>query len=314
MTSGNPLNGSPKRGKGKYYNADSAVKLEEAVASLRKELESKAKGAPVQRGSRETTFSGKVGKPGGFFHDAGLVPAGEYKGAIAMMQGHYYKVAVHKGQEVRVIGQIQKSPYDALGAGHNNQTFSIAIYDGDLAPVKRESLMVSDTPKSIQTLCAVCNAPSDGFVYIAIAATDNTDANGVDPRDLNPSDFKPKPSPYSLRIRLGDAGAESATPAEVPVASTSAGNGFGQAGELTVPSLAGADIKLGEVAFFKTKVKKGQKLRVSVAGQKPWTYTFVGPDIQATYTLTLYDDDQVQVACRKSSRSTKTRRRPRSST
>jgi len=283
-----------EKGKGKYYNADSAAKLEEAVASLRKELESKAKAAPEQRGSRETTLSGKAVKPGAFLHDAGRISAGEYKGTLAMMQAHYYKVAVHKGQEIRAIGQIQKAFYDSYG---NHQTFSISIYDGDLTLLKREALLVPGVPKSIQTLRSTCNAPADGFVYVGVAASDNTKADGFTPEKLYPEDFKPKPSQYSLRIRLGDATGESAAqPAEISVSSASAGNGFAQAGELAAPSMAATDIKVGEVVFYKTKVKKGQKLHIAVAAQKPWWDSY---GIKGTYTLTAYDDDQVQVAQKK---------------
>jgi Mg-chelatase subunit ChlD len=288
-----------EKGKGKYYNADSAAKLEEAVAELKKEIESKAKGNPEQRGSRETTLSGKAVKPGAFLHDAGLISAGEYKGNLAMMQADYYKVAVHKGQEVRAIGQIQKAFYASHYGGQNNLTFSISVYGGDFTPLKRETLMIAEVPKTIQTLRATCNAPADGFVYIGIGAGDNTRDDGVMPGELWPIDFKPKPSTYALRIRLGEAAGESgAAPAEIPVAAVTAGNAFGQAGELTPPSIASTDIKIGEVVFYKAKVKKGEKFHVAIAVQKPW-YMAEYNQVQTTYTLTAYDDDQVQIAQKK---------------
>jgi Mg-chelatase subunit ChlD len=287
------------KGKGKYYNADSAAKLEEAVVALRTELEAKAKAAPEQRGSRETTLAGKAVKPGAFLHEAGLISAGEYKEKLAMMEAHYYKVPVRKGQEVRAIGQIQKAFYKSKWAGHNNQTFSISVYGGDFTLLKREALMIAEVPKTIQTLRAACNAPADGFVYIGIAASDNTRDDGIMQGEIEPADFKPKPSAYALRIRLGDAAAESGTaPAEIPVAAVTAGNAFGQAGELTSPSIAATDIKVGEVVFYKAKVKKGEKLRVAIAAQKPW-YLAEYSGVQATYTLTVYDDDQVQLAQKK---------------
>jgi len=287
------------KGKGKYYNADSAAKLEEAVVAMRTELEAKAKPAPEQRGSRETTLAGKAVKAGAFLHEAGLISAGEYKGKLAMMEAHYYKVPVHKGQEVRAIGQIQKAFYNGRWAGHNNQTFSISVYGGDFTLIKREKLMIVEVPKTIQTLRAACNATTDGFVYIAIAAGDNTRDDGIMPGEMYPADFKPKPSAYALRIRLGDAAGDSgAAPAEIPVAAVAAGNAFGQAGDLTCPSIAATDIKVGEVVFYKTKVKKGEKLHVAIAGQKPW-YMAEYNGVQATYTLTVYDDDQVQLAQKK---------------
>lgn len=286
-----------QKGKGKYYNADSAAKLEEAVASLRKELESKAKAAPEQRRSREATFSGKVAKPGAFLHDAGRVDAGQYRGSLAMMEAHYYKIPLHKDQELRVIGEIQKSPYGAMNS-NNHQTFSVTIYDDGLAAVKRESILVKDTPKSVQTLRATWRAAADGFVYVGIAASDNTDS-ALLPVHVYPEDFKPKPSPYSLRIRLGEvAGESSAVPAEVPLSTARSGTGFDQAAEMNIPSVANADAKLGEVLYYKVKAGKGQTLRVSLAAQKPW-YRANNSRIKASYTLTVYDDDHVQIGQRK---------------
>jgi Mg-chelatase subunit ChlD len=288
-----------EKGKGKYYNADSAAKLEEAVAELKKELAAKAKGNPEQRASRETTLAGQSAKPGAFLNDAGLISAGEFKGNLAMMEAHYYKVAVRKGQEVRAIGQIQKAFYKSKYDGQNNQTFSISLYGGDFSLLKRETLVIADVPKTIQTLRATCNAATDGFVYIGIAASDNTDPDGITPRDFDPIDFKPKPSAYALRIRLGEAAGESgAASAEIPVAAVTAGNAFGSAGELASPSIAATDIKVGEVVFYKAKVKTGEKVHVAIAVQKPW-YMAEYNQVQATYTLTAYDDDQVQVAQKK---------------
>lgn len=286
-----------EKGKGKYYNADSAARLEEAVASLRQELAAKTNTDPEQRAVRETELSGNAAKPGSFLNDAGLVRAGEYKGKLAMLEAHYYKVAVRKGQEVRAIGQIQKGFYEGL-YHHNNQTFSISLFDGPFRPLKRESLMVNEVPKTIQTLRATSVAPSDGFVYIGVAASDNTRDDGTTPAELTPVDFKPKPSTYALRIRLGEGADSGPAPAETPLIAVTAGNAFGKAGELTSPSIAAGDIKIGEVVFYKTKVKKGDKLLIAAAVQKPW-YLAEYNKMQATYTLTVYDDDQVQFSQKK---------------
>jgi hypothetical protein len=59
--------------------------------------------------------------------------------------------------------------------------------------------------------------------------------------------------------------------------------------------MAGGDLKIGEVTFFKTKVSKGQTLTATVAMQKPWHHGS-NYDIESTYVLTVYDDDQVQIA------------------
>jgi len=287
------LEGIAKSGNGKYYNAETADELEEAVTSLRKELESKAK-SPEQRGSRELSLSGKAGKPGAFLHDAGPVEAGEYKGSLAMLEAHYYKISLKKGQELRVIGQIQKSPYNGSNFV-NNQTFSITLYDPGLTVVKREALTVKGTPKSVQTLRTAWEATSSGVFYIAIAATDNHDEQ-FNPISTYPENEKPKPSTYALRIRVEGA-AEDANEAagETPVVEAHGGNGFDQAGEIAVPGIASGDLKVEEVTFFKTQVRKGQALTATVAAQKPW-YQGSNYDIKATYTMTVYDDDQVEIA------------------
>ena len=68
---------------------------------------------------------------------------------------------------------------------------------------------------------------------------------------------------------------------------------------MTVPGLANADLKLHEVVFYRTKLAKGDPLRISLAVQKS-LYCVENGDFgsdsnKATYTLTLYDDDQVEV-------------------
>ncbi|MEX2317274.1 MAG: VWA domain-containing protein [Pirellulales bacterium] len=287
-----------KSGNGKYYNAESADELEKSVAELRKELESKTK-SPEQRGNRGLALSGKAGKPGAFLHDAGPVEAGEYKGSLAMMETHYYKIPVQKGQELRVIGQIQKSPYtDANGV--SVQTFRITLYDPGLAVVAREEVVIEGEPKAVQTVRAAWEATSSGVFYIAISATDNRGSLYA-PSSTYPGDGKAKikPSPYALRIRLEGAGEESGeTPGETPVVEARGGNGFDQAGEISVPGIAAGDLKLEEVTFFKTPVQKGQTLTAAAAVQKPW-YSSGMYDVRCDFTLSVYDDDQVQIATKK---------------
>src|SRR5205814_7877803 len=77
------------------------------------------------------------------------------------------------------------------------------------------------------------------------------------------------------------------------------GSGFGSAAELKAPSLATSDLKIGETAFYKFPVKKGDPVQVSAAVQKPWYSAMVSGGVKATFTLTLYDDDQVQVGQKK---------------
>jgi hypothetical protein len=76
---------------------------------------------------------------------------------------------------------------------------------------------------------------------------------------------------------------------------TPGGAGFNAAAELKPPVITNADLKMGETAFYKFPVKKGDPVQVSAAMQKPWYNANLSGGIKATLTLTVYDDDQVQV-------------------
>ena len=237
---------------------------------------------------------GKAIKPGRFLHDAPQVASGEYKGTLAMKEAHYYRIPIRKGQELRAIGQVQKTPYQASNSVIN-QTFGITIYDGAFAVAAREAITVRENPTTLQTLRALWTAPADDLAFVAIAASDNHDGAG-NPISVYPDNKVPQPSAYSLRLRVeGDAAPEGEPPGPVPTAAVKPGAGFDQAGKLPVPSMAGADLKLGEVIFYRATAQKGETLQVSAAVQKPW-YRAGNGVIEATYTLTIYDDDQVQVA------------------
>jgi hypothetical protein len=80
---------------------------------------------------------------------------------------------------------------------------------------------------------------------------------------------------------------------------TPGGAGFNAAAELKPQSITTSDLKMGETAFYKFSVKKGDPVEVSAAMQKPWYNATMSGGIKATLTLTLYDDDQVQVGQKK---------------
>jgi hypothetical protein len=110
--------------------------------------------------------------------------------------------------------------------------------------------------------------------------------------------LNPKPSPYALTIKVDGEAAATGTPQPLARSESKAGNGFGEAGELADPSLTTTDLKLGEVVFYRLNVKKGDPLQASAAFAKPW-YNAGNGNIKATYILTLYDDDHVQMAQKK---------------
>jgi len=286
-------------GQGKYYDAKNAEQLTEAVADLKQALQ-RAVG-PGDRSSLALEFAGQKGEPGTFFHDAGLLePDAEYSGSLAMMEAHYYQIPLRKGWQLRAIAQVQKSPYSAYnessGSAKNNQTFTVTVFDQALGAVAREAVAVQGSPTEMATVRALWTAEEDTVAYVSVSASDNHDGDGVSNGVYQPR--PPKPSPYKLRLRLRDAeGTPSVRP--VPCVEADRGANFRTAGRLATPGLAVTDLKLDEVGFFQTEVREGETLRVSVAGQKPWYGVgnwYSRDDNRATYTVSIYDDDQVRVA------------------
>ena len=214
-----------------------------------------------------------------------------------MKEAKYYQVMLHKGQELRAIGIVQKTPYDGDN-GISIQTFIVALYNKDLSQVAREKMDVEGSPTDPATVRATWTAESDELAYISIAASDNHDKHGEPNGVYKPKD--PKPSPYTLRIKIeGEAVDTSEPAASLARVATAGGAGLNSATELKAPSVATSDLKIGETAFYKFPVKKGDPVQVSAAVQKPWYNAMMSGGIKATFTLTLYDDDQVQVGQKK---------------
>lgn len=248
---------------------------------------------PTPRETKQYEAGGAAVKPGLFFGDAPVVKSGDYKGELAMKEAKFYQVMLHKGQELRAVGIVQKTPYQGHSLG-STQTFLVAIYNKDLAEVAVEKMAVEGSPKDPATFRATWTAEADGPAYIAIAASYNEDKRGQPYDPYQPKN--PAPSPYTLKVKIEGEAADTGEPvASLARVATAGGAGFGSAAELKAPSLATSDLKMGETAFYKFAVKKGDPVQVSAAIQKPWYNANASGGIKATLTLTLYDDDQVQV-------------------
>ena len=197
-------------GKGKFYSATSAAEFTAALENVQKKITSVAS-IPRQRGERKLVLAGKEAKPGAFLNDAPLVGPGEYKGKLAMMEALYYQVPLRKGQELRAIAKVQKTPYEVMMSTINRQTFSVTIYDNSLGQVAREKMDVDGNPSSLVSLRATWTAPEDIVVCVAIAASGNHNKDGG-PGSLY-KELHPKPSEYTLTIRVtGDAAGASRRP------------------------------------------------------------------------------------------------------
>ena len=290
------------KGHGKLLTVENANEL---AGALQKVVAEKVAPAPKQRETKEYEAGGAAIKPGIFFGDAPVVKPGDYKGELAMKEAKFYQVSLRKGQELRAIGIVQKTPYEARNQFNmvpGNETFSLTFYDSNLAVVAREKVDVVGNPADPATFRATWPAAADGLAYIAIAASDNHDDKG-DPVPVSPEGTIPKPSAYTLKIKIEGESTGTGEPSAVITRSEKAGGtGFKAATELTPPTLTTTDLKIGETAFFKIPAKKGDVVQISAAAQKPWygaRDNFSSWQIKATYTLTLYDDDQVQVGQKK---------------
>ncbi|MGH8102152.1 MAG: vWA domain-containing protein [Chthoniobacterales bacterium] len=252
---------------------------------------------PTPRATKEYEAGGQAIKPGVFFGDAPMVKSGDYKGELAMKEAKFYQVTLHKGQELRAIGIIQKGPYETA-YNRDIQTFVVAIYNKDLSQVARETVAVPDSPHDPATVRATWTAESDGPAYIAIAASYNEDKHES---PYEPGDPKnPKPSAYTLKIKIeGESTEEPAAGPAIARMETAGGAGLDAAPELKAPALVTSDLKIGETAFYKFAVKKGDPVQISAAIQKPFYAAMASGGIHGAFTLTLYDDDQVQVAQKK---------------
>ena len=215
-----------------------------------------------------------------------------------MMEAHYYKVPVRKGQEVRAIGQIQKAS-TSRGRGHNNQTFSISVYGGDFTLLKREALMIAEVPKTIQTLRARATRQRTASSTSGSPRATTPRPTALMPREIESRRFQAQ----ALPVFAADSGWVTRQRSPRHARGNPRRRRLGRqcvwsgGRDDFAPSIAATDIKVGEVVFYKTKVKKGEKLRVAIAAQKPWWDVVNG--IKGTYTVTAYDDDQVQVAQKK---------------
>lgn len=252
-------------------------------------------------GQASSQQTGPVG-PGQFFHDAPLVAPGVFKGELAFRESHFFQVPVRKNQEIRTIAQIRKAAYQAgHGDSDNNQDFTLAVYDQNLGPMGHETRRLTGNPLTPGTFrLKPVQAKSDQMMYVVLAASDNY--SGRRPLQAfaltKNKKGQIKPSAYALTIKV-EGKVDSAAPPLMPVFryQSKGGNDFASAGDLKLDGLTTADLQLGEVLFFQLPVKKGDMLTVATTLRKPWYLAGYGDsDSQATYTLTVFDDDQVQVA------------------
>jgi hypothetical protein len=290
------------RGHGKLLTVENASELTDA---LKKVVEEKVKAPPppAQRETKQYEAAGKAVQPGAFFGDAGSIQAGEYAGKLAMKEAHYYQVPVHKGQELRVVTAIKKTPIvpatQALTEKEavTQQDFNITLYNSSLNLLDRQVVNTPDNPTSPVTIRSTWTADVDGIVYVCIGASINFNGWGLDEGKLK---AQPAPSDYTLRIRLEGEASPAGDLAPAKLLAAKAGNNYQTAGEISESGLVSGDLKYGETAFFSGPVKKGDVLEVGAAAQKPYGrrggFATATQETKGSYQITVYDDDQVEAA------------------
>jgi hypothetical protein len=288
-----------RAGKGKYYDARSATNLAAAVGDLARKIE---QSAPVKdRPTQELKLAGGDLRPGSFFHDAPEVGAGKYRGALAFMQVDYFQVLLRKGQELRAIATVQKTPFRVSNPHNENdtETFGLTIYDPNLVAVAQDEVAIPATPPAPSSWKASWRALADGVAYVAVAASCPHDSKGMRSW-VYPENARVNSSPYTLTLKVDGEAAEG--PGERLALARAAGRpgrGFEEAMELPVPALTVTDIRFREVLFYKVKIKPREPVQYSLAAQKPLygvSNEFFLKDHVASYTLTVYDEDQIPVA------------------
>jgi len=283
-------------GKGKFYDADSATKLEAALGELARKIETPA---PAARPTADIKMAGKETRAGTFFNDAPRIEAGAQRGGLSFRQADYYQVALNKGQEIRAIGTIQKAAFTVgnHNATNDTQTFGVTIYDQGLMPVARQTMDIAGSPTAPSSWKASWQAPADMVVYVCIWASSPHEPKSGMTSDIYPAKAQVPPAPYTLTVRVQPAGAN-ATAQSWPRLDIKPGDGFTEPGELKIPGLAAGDLKFREARFYKIQTRQGEPVQCALAVQKPSYFVtnhYFPKEHRARYTLTLYDGDQIQV-------------------
>ena len=272
---------------GKLYSAKDAQSLTDSLRKISKDIREK----------EEYKAAGKKVNPSEWISRAPEVEQGDYKEKIAMQATHFYKVKVCKGQEVKAVGVVKKTPYEAMNSV-NNQTFYIKLFDNDFEEVAKGDYVVKGNPQAPVSFKASWTADETGWVYIAVSASKNHD-DDENPVSLYPEDAKPAPSSYTLKVKIkGDipSGEEQKAFTVYQVKDKKGGSSFDTADSINPGEVCNNVIYIKETRFYKVPVNPGiEDIEVTAVVLKSW-YRAYNSDINMKYTLKIYDEDWVEVA------------------
>ena len=268
---------------GAYYDAKDADQLKQSLEEIK------------ERTFEEYEAAGEAAEASLWIADAPEIQPGDFKDGIYLHELKFYKIKVYKGQEVKVVMIVKKSPYEA----HNNviyQDFHLQLLDNDFNEVAENSYTVKGITEDLATFKVTWEADKTGWVYIAVSASNNHNGEGypIPPYDRGVIN----PSPYTLKVKVtGDSEevAEVAAFEEFGIQKLNGGNSFENAEKVQPDRFVASDIFIKEARFYVMPIEEGLKeIKLAAVIQKPF-YEAWNNNINLTYTLKVYDEDWIEI-------------------
>lgn len=269
---------------GAYYDAKDADQLKQSLEEI-----------------KERTFegyeaAGEAAEASLWIADAPEIQSGDFKDGIYLHELKFYKTKVYKGQELKAVMVVKKSPYEA----HNNvinQDFHLQLLDNDFNEVAANSYTVKGITEDLATFKAEWEADETGWVYMAVSASDNHNGEGYP--ILPYYDWSViEPSPYTLKVKVSGESTEEVEVAvfkEFGIQKLNGGNSLENAEKVQPGKFITSDIFIKEARFYVMPIEKGlKKIKLAAVIQKPF-YEAWNNNINLTYTLKVYDEDWIEI-------------------
>jgi len=268
---------------GAYYDAKDADQLKQSLEEI-----------------KERTFegyeaAGEAAVASLWIADAPEIQSGDFKDGIYLHELKFYKVKVYKGQEVKAVMIVKKSPYEA----HNNvinQDFHLQLLDNNFNEVAANSYTVKGITGDLATFKVEWEVDETGWVYIAVSASNNHNGEGypIPPYNWGVID----PSPYTLKVKVSGESTEEVEVSafeEYGIQTLNGGNSFENAEKVQPDKFIASDIFIKEARFYVMPIEEGLKeIKMAAVIQKPF-YEAWNNNINLTYTLKVYDEDWIEI-------------------
>ena len=268
---------------GAYYDAKDADQLKQSLEEI-----------------KERTFegyeaAGEAAEASLRIADAPEIQPGDFKDGIYLHELKFYKIKVYKGQEVKVVMIVKKSPYEA----HNNviyQDFHLQLLDNDFNEVAANNYTVKGITEDLATFKAEWEADDTGWIYIAVSASNNHNGEGYPIPPYNWDVIEP--SPYTLKVKVSGESTEEVDALafeEYGIQKLNGGNNFENAEEIQSDKFIVSDIFIKEARFYVMPIEEGSKeIKLAAVIQKPF-YEAWNNNINLTYALKVYDEDWIEI-------------------